>query len=1263
MEQWRCVVWSSESWFQLHQADLGMRMWRMPHEAMDPACLQRCVQVGGGLVLVWAAFSWCQLGPIVQLQGALTDQEDRSKTLSNSVVTPKVNHSPEVETESPVVSIPSSSTTAVSWPSAGILRQALMSFNSIEQEEKPNVNATDQDIAVRKISLGVVDDIRLSLATTSDLASNKTVPLGSLPATAFLTGSLPLTVSIPFSTLTPGTLLSNGAIPLRVCSSVSDVPAAHTLSNSLPESSDTKTSVPSATVITSGYQLVSSLPSKDESLTVIYSTIPKLDAPLTNLPLPPMSEVKSGLANHISILTHPQTSEKHNKNEQTIISIDPAKESGENSHFSDIPTSNVPIKLDSSSDSCSDFSHATSMSGSLPIKFHSDNSSSSDIVIPVSNDLILSKGEGQTNSSADMSHILTIPIPPGTNDSLPLPLSISNSNSSAASTTTSVWPSSTSSPVVSSSCITRSIISTLPSIVPFTSSSSQDSSCYALQSPTEILSQLSKAGVLPAMSSSQVSSVLSALGSDSHMDLETDASHHTEMLPAQLQVLHADKVSTLTQTDDLVGGDDSLMVQHVMEHLVEQDTAPTEASSTKPTSSAPRFVAMVVNNPVSGQDSKSEHTDGTDKPIEKLVPVLDEPSHGISVRDFLVATNNLKCPAKKNTSRELLQWSGENSNSETVVVKQEGMKLKKGGAKAKKRLKKLEEREELKESSIAKHFMEEVACFKCKFCPFLSLDQATVTEHINEEHVSKVLRAKQKMNCPGCSNVFFSTSSLSVHLTQDHEVSEQELQIIMNNAVRQVARQKAMVIVEENSAPKDRNDPLIHQRQASPSAMDPPVPPPNVSNGEIATNSVNDVCEYPVISPSLISFKEEERVEEPAPTRKRGRPRGSKNKPMGSVMLPKMAGNGYRCNINNCAVSLRSHDNIEYHRRCHRGTEFACPECDHVHKQWSNMTMHLWRCHLIDMELYSCDQCDFKTNRYGKLVNLHKWIHGTERPFLCDSCGKGFKNRKQLRNHKATHKPKVANLMECEVCSRSFSNKRMLRLHMEHVHNKFRPHLCSYCGYSVSSVSSLKMHMRKHTGEKPFRCDQCTYRTADHNSLRRHKMQHSGDKPYKCPHCTYACIQSSTYKAHLKTKHPGMDDGLMFSCSMCAFHSIKEKNYLAHLAEHKPGANVRLKQGEEDAKKKQQQQKKKNSAQLPVIHLQESDMNVRLAYITELRSEDLDNPTEIPVSFGVDEMEETEQITGDICESSEEITGDIKESSNVSEPVELKFKIRKEEDL
>jgi hypothetical protein len=71
-----------------------------------------------------------------------------------------------------------------------------------------------------------------------------------------------------------------------------------------------------------------------------------------------------------------------------------------------------------------------------------------------------------------------------------------------------------------------------------------------------------------------------------------------------------------------------------------------------------------------------------------------------------------------------------------------------------------------------------------------------------------------------------------------------------------------------------------------------------------------------------------------------------------------------RCDIDGCAVRLRSHDKIEYHRRCHRNEKFLCPECSQETVHWKSLSTHLWRCHVIDMELFACDQCNYKTNRY-----------------------------------------------------------------------------------------------------------------------------------------------------------------------------------------------------------------------------------------------------------------------------------------------------------
>lgn len=52
----------------------------------------------------------------------------------------------------------------------------------------------------------------------------------------------------------------------------------------------------------------------------------------------------------------------------------------------------------------------------------------------------------------------------------------------------------------------------------------------------------------------------------------------------------------------------------------------------------------------------------------------------------------------------------------------------------------------------------------------------------------------------------------------------------------------------------------------------------------------------------------------------------------------------------------------------------------------------------------------------------------------------------------------------CEICGRTFGSNRMLRNHINTVHNKVRPYMCSECGHTAANRSSLKMHLRQHTG-------------------------------------------------------------------------------------------------------------------------------------------------------------------------------------------------------
>ncbi|GFV05482.1 transposable element Tcb2 transposase [Trichonephila clavipes] len=47
------VAWSEESHLQLNRADGRVRVWRQPHESMDPTYQQGTVQAGGAFVMEW----------------------------------------------------------------------------------------------------------------------------------------------------------------------------------------------------------------------------------------------------------------------------------------------------------------------------------------------------------------------------------------------------------------------------------------------------------------------------------------------------------------------------------------------------------------------------------------------------------------------------------------------------------------------------------------------------------------------------------------------------------------------------------------------------------------------------------------------------------------------------------------------------------------------------------------------------------------------------------------------------------------------------------------------------------------------------------------------------------------------------------------------------------------------------------------------------------------------------------------------------------
>ncbi|KAG8201511.1 hypothetical protein JTE90_011187 [Oedothorax gibbosus] len=404
--------------------------------------------------------------------------------------------------------------------------------------------------------------------------------------------------------------------------------------------------------------------------------------------------------------------------------------------------------------------------------------------------------------------------------------------------------------------------------------------------------------------------------------------------------------------------------------------------------------------------------------------------------------------------------------------------------------------------------IEVVQCFKCQFCDFVSLHKCAVESHINTTHsnlssVVPMARNEGSNNGQGlnASDIQNASNSGKNRITIAY----------INNKLQVLSKG-----VGQASKPSKSKQPKL------------------LPGREPINNDSED--------PGTKSTKTE-----------------SSHKTAWKKKMTRELGS-YICEFKGCNIRFRALDNLEYHKKCHvdSGSSFACPECGAVFESWGSIAGHLWRNHKNDMELHACDKCPFRTYSQSRLELNHKTIHLNECSFLCDECGKGFKNGKQMRNHryrchlKRNKKPQPQNPLQpkCKFCSTHFASRILLKHHEETFHNgKRKVHVCSYCDYTAKKKSTLEFHMRKHTGEKPFKCDQCDYRTSDHNSLRRHKMLHSGDKMYKCPFCPYSSIQASCFKAHMN-KHPG-HNGVTYSCEICPFKTVKRDTYILHVNDHK----------------------------------------------------------------------------------------------------------------
>ena len=277
--------------------------------------------------------------------------------------------------------------------------------------------------------------------------------------------------------------------------------------------------------------------------------------------------------------------------------------------------------------------------------------------------------------------------------------------------------------------------------------------------------------------------------------------------------------------------------------------------------------------------------------------------------------------------------------------------------------------------------------------------------------------------------------------------------------------------------------------------------------------------------------------------KKRGRPKGSKNKPLPegevrptrkSPVIVKRKRPKFDCRY--CDRSFFSEEQHRVHEADHTGTKpYVChhPDCG----KGFGSKFKYWRHSLVHEQPQNktCPYCDRKFNRIDHLKN-HIATHNSNRQqWSCEKCGKQYLYHSTYVFHMAQHSAREGPQLVCGICQATCETREAL---IEHVntHNRYKPDQnrnktfqCSKCQKRFTTTKDVRRHMVTHTKDRSFLCEFCPQTFARKDHLRRHyRSNHkkevleqaamtNGSNP--CVICLKAFKTEKHLEYHMKTSH------------------------------------------------------------------------------------------------------------------------------------------------
>lgn len=216
----------------------------------------------------------------------------------------------------------------------------------------------------------------------------------------------------------------------------------------------------------------------------------------------------------------------------------------------------------------------------------------------------------------------------------------------------------------------------------------------------------------------------------------------------------------------------------------------------------------------------------------------------------------------------------------------------------------------------------------------------------------------------------------------------------------------------------------------------------------------------------------------------------------------------------------------------HKKKKLKCQLCGHIFYEADELKMHeLLQC--VKRRSFECHLCKLQMNRlYMHQTKEHmRMAHTGETIFQCQHCPEEFITRCRLSGHLQRAHPETLPI-KCSNCDHRFQDEEKCEKHQKYclARRRLECYICQYSKPGGFSFEELKLHMRKHSGEKPHQCHLCFKYFPRTEALAQHLQRHRNVYNFQCSKCHRRLLS----KVELE-KHEQICKRRRYECHLCGF--------------------------------------------------------------------------------------------------------------------------------